>query len=137
MATRRGNEEEKLQIKGKMEDVLNKLKAGQPFEKMARNYSESPQASDGGDLGLFTLDQLAPVLRQVIKKTDSGKFTPVIDTDQGYQIFFVQEIVKTPGRSLKEVSSDIERKLYDEIVNKKFKAWIEDLRKKSVIKIIQ
>ncbi len=129
--------DKKLKIKEKLEAVMDKLKSGQPFEKMAQIYSESPQASDGGDLGLFTLDQLSPVLRQVIEKTAPGKFTPVIDTDQGYQIFFVQKIVKTPGRSLKEVSSDIEKKLYDEIVNEKFKGWIEDLRKKSVIKIIQ
>lgn len=129
--------DEKHKIKGKMEAVLDKLNSGQSFEKMAKVYSESSQASDGGDLGLFTLDQLAPGLRKVIQKTAPGKFTPVIDTDQGYQIFFVKKIVKTSGRSLKEVSSEIERKLYDEVVNKKFKKWMEELRKKSVIKIIQ
>jgi len=130
-------EKEKLKIKSKMEIVLDQLKAGQPFDKMAQLYSESPQASNGGDIGLFTLDQLSPVLQNVIKKTEPGNFTSIIDTDQGYQIFFVQKTVNTSGRSLKEVSSDIERKLYDEIINKKFKAWIEDLRKKSVIKIIK
>jgi peptidyl-prolyl cis-trans isomerase SurA len=76
-------------------------------------------------------------LRNIIKDMKAGEFTPVFDTDQGFQIFFVKEIVKTSGKPLEEVSPEIEKILFNEIVEKKFQSWIKDLRHQSVIKIIK
>jgi peptidyl-prolyl cis-trans isomerase SurA len=131
------DDNDKLEIKTKMDSVLARLNAGESFETLAMIYSESSLAQEGGDLGLFELDTLSPQLKAAIKEMKAGEFTSVIDTDQGYQIFFVQDVSKTPGKSLEDASSEIERILYDEIVNNKFQAWVEDLRKQSHIKIIR
>jgi peptidyl-prolyl cis-trans isomerase SurA len=88
-------------------------------------------------LGSFRLDDLAPQLQNTIKDLEAGEFTPVLDTDQGFQIFFVKEIVNTPGKPLEEVSPEIEKILFNEIIEKKFQSWIKDLRRQSVIKIIK
>jgi len=130
-------EKEKLEIKTKMDAILDKLNGGQSFETLAMTYSESSLAAEGGDLGLFGLDELSLQLQDTIKEMKTGEFTPVLDTDQGYQIFFIQEIVNTPGKSLEEVSPEIEKILYNEILEKNFLSWLEDLRKQSVIKIIK
>jgi peptidyl-prolyl cis-trans isomerase SurA len=130
------DEKEKLEVKARMDEVYAKLKAGQSFETMAMTYSES-LASEGGDLGLFGLHELSLQLQKAIKGMKAGEFTPVLYTDQGYQILFVQEIVNTSGKSLEEVSPEIERILFDDIVDNKFQSWLEDLRKQSHIKIIK
>ena len=129
--------EKKLEIKARMDEILEKLKAGESFEALAAKYTESPAASDGGDLGEFEFDSLSPQLQKAIEKIKSGEFTPVLDTDQGYQIFFIEEILNTPGKTLEEMSPEIERILFNESIDKKYQAWIGDLRKQSVIKIIQ
>ena len=131
------DESKKLEIREKLDEILNKLNAGESFETMARNYSESSTAPEGGDLGLFELDSLSPQLQKTIKGMKPGEVTPVLETDQGYQIFFLQEILKTSGKSLKEVSPEIQRILFEENADKKYQEWIEGLRKQSVIKIIQ
>ncbi|MCK5196668.1 MAG: SurA N-terminal domain-containing protein [Desulfobulbaceae bacterium] len=130
------DEKEKLEVKARMDEVYAKLKAGQSFETMAMNYSES-LASEGGDLGLFGLSELSLQLQKAIKGMKAGEFTPVLFTDQGYQILFVQEIVNTSGKPLEEVSPEIERILFDDIVDNNFQSWLEDLRKQSHIKIIK
>jgi len=130
-------EAEKLEVKQKMEAVLEKLADGEPFETMASTYSETPLASEGGDLGLFGLDQLSQNLREVIKGLQAGELTPVLDTDQGYQIFLVEEIIQTPGRPLDEIAPEIERILFNEVVETKFQAWLKELRKRSHIKTIK
>ena len=130
------DEKEKLEVKARMDEVYAKLKAGQSFETMAMNYSES-LASEGGDLGLFGLSELSLQLQKAIKGMKAGEFTPVLYTDQGYQILFVQEVVNTSGKPLEEVSPEIERILFDDIVDKNFQSWLEDLRKQSHIKIIK
>ena len=131
------DENEKLEIRAKIDEILNELNAGESFETMARDYSESSTAPEGGDLGLFELDSLSPQLQKTIKGMKSGEFTPVLETDQGYQIFFLQEILKTPGKSLEDVSPGIQRILFEENADKKYQEWIEGLRKQSAIKIIQ
>ena len=132
-----GDESKGSDVKKKIESVLAKLKAGQPFEKMAAKYSESSSASDGGDLGVFEEDVLSPQIQEAIKEMKAGEFTPVLDTDLGYQIFFIQDIVELPGKSLEAAFPEIEEKLFKKIVNKKFQSWLEDLRKRSHIKIIK
>ena len=66
-----------------------------------------------------------------------GEFSPIIETDQGYQIFFIDKIVETPGRALSEVEDEIQHVLYEEFVNEKFHSWIDELRKDAHIQIIR
>lgn len=132
-----GNDEDRLAVLRKMEAVLEKLKQGQPFETLAGRFSESTMADTGGDLGFFRIDELSPQLQEEIKGKNAGEFTTVIDTDQGYQIFFVEEITKVPGKSFEEVSAVIEEELYHDMVDKKFQSWLAELRKRSHIKVVK
>lgn len=131
------DDEKKLEVKEKMEIILARLKEGEPFERLAEKYSELPSAEKGGDLGVFDYDVLSPQLKEAIKGLKAGDFTPVLDTDLGYQIFFIQEIIEPSSKSLEEALPEIEENLYKEIVDSKFKSWLEDLRKRSHIKIIR
>jgi peptidyl-prolyl cis-trans isomerase SurA len=131
------DETKKLIIFRKMEAVLSELNQGEPFEKQARIYSESPLASEGGDLGMFEAKDLSPQLQEAVKVLKEGEYTPVLDTDQGYQILYVQEIQKSPGKTLEEATPEILQKLYKENVNIKYATWLKDLKTRSHIKIIR
>ncbi|MFC1515736.1 SurA N-terminal domain-containing protein [Thermodesulfobacteriota bacterium] len=131
------SDSQKLEKKKKMEMVLEQLNSGESFSALAEKYSESSSAANGGYLGIFTLEALSPLLQKTLKGLGKGEFTPVLDTDQGYQIFYVSEIEEAPGKSLEEASPEIETELYNEIVDKEFAAWLEDLRTRSHIEIIQ
>jgi len=131
------SEADKLEIQNKMLEILNKLKGGAPFEVMASTYSESPSANDGGDLGWFRIDELSEQLQKKIKEMKAGEFTSVIDTELGYQIFFVQDVVRASGKSLEEASPEIQEKLYYKIVNKKYQTWLKELKERSYIKIVR
>lgn len=133
------DEAKKFSIQKRMEAVIAKLKAGQPFEEMAKSYSDSSGSESSGscDLGLFAINELSPQLQEAIKGLGTGEFTSVLDTDYGYQIFYISEVVDSPGRSLEDVTAEIEEKLFREMVDKKFRSWLDDLHKKSHIKIIR
>ena len=130
-------ETEKLMIFKKIEAVLSELKQGEPFDKLARIYSDSPLASGGGDLGLFEIKDLSPQLQEAVKVLKEGEYTPVLDTDQGYQILYVQEIKESPGKTLEESTPEISQKLYKDTVNIKYASWLKDLKSRSHIKIIR
>jgi peptidyl-prolyl cis-trans isomerase SurA len=130
-------DDEKKEILQKMEAVLAELKKGEPFERLAGKFSEAPSASGGGDLGVFRMETLAPQLKEALEGVKAGEITPILLTDQGYQIFLVQEIIQADGKTLEAAAAEIEEKLYNEIVDTNFKTWLADLRKRSHIKIIR
>lgn len=121
-------ESEKRVVEKRMNDILTKLKAGQTFDK---------SGTIGTDLGWIESSKLSPQLRTALNAMTPGEFTPVLDTDQGFQIFFVQDITTIPGKSFEDASGEIETELYDEVVNGKFESWLDNLRGRSHIKRIE
>lgn len=119
-----------------MASVVNALRSGGAFDELAREYSDDASAAEGGDLGLFTLDELSPGLRETVASMSEGQVSPVIQTPQGYRILMLQEIEKKPGKSLKEASIEIHDKLYQRFVDEKYKDWIKALRDRSYVKVI-
>lgn len=114
--------------------VRERLDNGEEFKDLARQFSRAPNAGDGGALGSFTLDTLSDQLKTAVGQLDQGQYTEVISTDQGYQIFFLDGIVEARDTPLDDVKEEIQRKLYDQIVEEKFNFWLESLREKSHIK---
>jgi parvulin-like peptidyl-prolyl isomerase len=124
-------------LKKRFDPVMEKLKSGEAFETVARQYSEASSASDGGDLGKFSLDTLSGQIKKNIENLSAGDYTPILKSDKGGQIIFIEEIVQDGGKPLKTVSAEIEQKLYKEIVEKRFSEWMDGLRARSHIKIIR
>lgn len=128
---------DKESIEAKMTAIHEKLEQGENFEELARMHSHPSLASSGGYLGAFDPGTLAPNIRKAVVNLKPGEFSSVLDTDQGYQIFFVDKIESKESRSLDEASAEIEDRLYKEIVDEKFSAWLQELRNRSHIKIIR
>lgn len=124
-------------VQEKMAAIHQELKAGADFAEMARKHSQSSMAEKGGDLGSFPLDSLSETIRAAVSNLEPGEFTPVLETDQGYQIFYLEDIREGREKSLEQVAPEIEQTLYKEIVDEKFKQWLQKLRKRSHIRIIE
>jgi peptidyl-prolyl cis-trans isomerase SurA len=121
----------------RMEGVFRQLDEGNSFQEIAKNSSEAMNASDGGRLGLFSLDELTENIAEAIRDLNAGEVSLITETDQGYQIFLVENIEETGGRTFNEVKDEISQLLYEESVNIKFHSWIEHLREDAHIKIIR
>lgn len=69
------------EAKRKLQMLVERLKQGEDFADLARNFSEDPQSGpQGGDLGFIpnsALDQVAPALRQAVLKAKPGDVTTV------------------------------------------------------------
>lgn len=121
----------------RMNLILGQLEQGASFERLAGYFSEATNASDGGRLGQFALEDLAGDLRSVIGDLDKGEFSGVVDTAHGFQIFYVEDIITTPPEPIENVSDEIRKKLYDKRVNEKYNEWIKSLRQQAHIRIIR
>jgi peptidyl-prolyl cis-trans isomerase SurA len=127
---------ERRSARNSMETILAELKTGKPFNTVEEIEIESGQRLEGGDLGEFKLEDLSPHLREAIEKMNTGEFTPVIEESFGYQIVYVEKVTESVGKSLAEASSEIEDNLFNQIIDQKYQAWLQTLKDRSHIKII-
>ena len=121
----------------KIESIVKELNSGAAFNELARQYSQDGTAAAGGDLGLFTLDELSAEFQETVRRMVKGQISPVMRTPKGYQILMLQEIKKIPGKTLKEARMEIHERLFRELVEEKYRAWLKELRARSYVKIIR
>ena len=133
----KADQDQKEAIYEQVLDLRRRLEQGENFARLARDYSQAATADSGGDLGLYELRLLTPEIRDALKGLEAGQISGIIASDQGYQLFFVEEIQTAGGQSLEDVASAIEEKLYNERIEEKFKLWLTDLRSKAHIRIIE
>ena len=125
-------EEALIQIK----NVSARLKQGLSFEDLVNQLKDSSSRVQGTDLGLFRLEELSEQLQRAIAELKAGEISEVLDTDFGPQIIYVQKIQETPTKSFDEIQSEIGEILYNEAVDNRYQDWLDELRKRSLIKII-
>jgi len=101
-----------------------------------RKLSNGPGASEGGDLGVFKMAELNPEMAEIIKDLSAGEVSKPIIRPSGIKIIKVEEKDGGGEKSLEQVRNSIQTILYRKELDKKYSAWIKELRKKAYIKII-
>jgi parvulin-like peptidyl-prolyl isomerase len=123
-----------LPDKEKARNVVNRLKGGEDFYKVAREVSIGPEAIRGGDLGFVSRGVMPETIDAAIFSLPSGAVSEVIKSPYGYHIFRI--IQKEKGRRM---FSDIKDRVMSDMKRQKeeqaYVIWISGLRSRAVIKI--
>ena len=94
----------------KAKAVIERLKKGEDFAKLANELTEDPSGrKDGGDLGYFTKDQMVPEFAEVAFKLDKGKFSEPVKTQFGWHVLLVEDKRKKPVPQFDQVKPQLER----------------------------
>lgn len=88
-------------------EVLAKARQGGEFANLAKEYSEGPTKSKGGDLGYFKKGQMMPPFEEAAFKLKKGEISDLVRTQFGYHIIKVEDIKEAATKSLEEVRDEI------------------------------
>jgi len=117
-------------------DVISRLKAGEDFSKIAKQYSKGPAAEDGGDLGYFSTDELAPQIEAATHGLKPNEMTDLLKTPSGYIIMKVVDIQREKQAVADSNAREKARKqLLQKEMDRKFQDWVRDLESRSFIQI--
>jgi peptidyl-prolyl cis-trans isomerase C len=102
--------------------VKAELDKGGDFAELAKKKSKDPGASDGGDLGFFTKEQMVPEFSEVAFKLEPGKISDPVKSQFGWHIIKVEEKRNRKPPEFDQVKGQIEtyvtRKAQAEYVGK-------------------
>ena len=95
-----------------------------------------PSAEDGGDIGVFKEDELAPYMRDTILTMMPGETTRVLHTPIGFQILKLlsSQTNNSAPPPLDTVREEIKSLLFKQEMEKNYENWISDIRAKTYIK---
>src|SRR5438128_12379487 len=88
--------------------VAEELKKGADFAELAKKKSKDPGASDGGDLGFFTKDQMVPEFSAAAFALEPGKISDPVKSQFGWHIIKVEEKRNRKAPEFEQVKGQIE-----------------------------
>jgi peptidyl-prolyl cis-trans isomerase C len=113
--------------KEKAEQLIKKLKGGAKFEELAKTESTDNSKTNGGDLGWFTTAKMVKPFGDAVKGLKKGDFTAEpVQTQYGWHIIKLQDTRDAPLDQMKA-------QLSNPIMQKKFQAYIDGLKKNAKI----
>ncbi len=91
----------------KAKSVISELKSGKSFETTAAAHSNSPTASEGGDLGWRLRKDFPKLIESNLAKMSTGSIKGPIKNDSGFHII---KVLETDGGTIRKNFTQEERK---------------------------
>lgn len=130
------DEKASKEAESKIKAVIDRLKKGEDFAKLASELTEDPSGKqNGGDLDYFSKEQMVPEFADVAFKLDKGQISEAIKTQFGWHVLKVEDKRSKPVPEFDKVKDQIEtfvqRKAQAEMIQKlRAEAKIERMDKK-------
>ena len=117
-------------------DLLDqKVKLYRNFDQVVKDFSEDSHAKEDGLGDWIERGTMIESVDDAIFKTPVGKLTGIVETPVGYHIFRIEAKEPEKVRTFEEVKEQIAGYLFQEESNKRFKEWMEELKKSAYISI--
>jgi peptidyl-prolyl cis-trans isomerase C len=132
-----GDASKNQEARKKCEQILKRLKKGEDFPALAREHSDGPTRTEGGDLGYIKTGQLDKQFESQVFALKTGEITDVIETDYGFHIFMLNDRKPETILAYEDVKEKIRQFITEEKAKQEAELYAKTLRQKAVVKIIQ
>lgn len=126
---------ENRKAKDKITNILERIKKGEDFSKLAKEFSQCPSKDKGGDLGYFSRGTMVPEFEEVAFRLKLNQVSNIVKTTFGYHIIKLTAKKEKEYKSLPEVRTEIIKSLSKEaekIAHKKALSIWKKLQNKKI-----
>lgn len=82
----RTTEQDTQRIFQEAQTLIERIKSGEDFAEIAKQYSQDPTAEDGGDLGYFSKGDMVDFIEKAAFSAKKDEVVGPVETDYGYHI---------------------------------------------------
>jgi peptidyl-prolyl cis-trans isomerase C len=126
----------KQEARRKAEQVLKDLKNGRDFAALAREQSDGPTRTNGGDLGYIRTGQLDAQLENAVFRLKAGETSDIIETGYGFHLFKMFDRKPETILAYDAVKEQIRRHLAQEKARQEADRYAKTLREKASVEIL-
>ena len=108
--------------------VQQKLQTGEDFGALAKEFSQGPSSSNGGDLGFFGRGQMVKPFEDKAFAMKTGEVSDIVETRFGYHLIKVTDKQPESKLAFAEVKEKLEQHLKQQKVQQEIGAYVEKLR---------
>jgi peptidyl-prolyl cis-trans isomerase D len=122
--------DEKLmnETKAKADELVVKLRQGENFADLAKEYSQDPlSASSGGDLGFIAKGDMDSQFEKALFSLEINKISDPVKTQQGFHIIQLMEIKPAEQKSFESVREQVELDYKQRAAESRFVEMTEQL----------
>ena len=117
----------------KAEEVFQRIKKGEDFEKLAADFSEDASKTFGGDLGYVSRGSMVKEIEDVAFSLKVGEVSKPFQSPKGIHIIKIEDRLENAAGE--KVREQIKRELFEKAYQSKFENWLKELREKAYIEI--
>jgi peptidyl-prolyl cis-trans isomerase SurA len=119
---------------GKADSILLRLRSGEKFEDLAKEYSADSRRAKGGDWGWQKRSDLKPEFSEPLFAVKQGECTEPVVTAEGCFLLYADERKYAGIQPLDDVRDQIERILVQQMSRESTDEWLERLRRNAYVK---
>ncbi len=121
----------------KINQILEEVKAGGDFAKLASKYSQDAgSARNGGDIGFIYKGIFDPAFDEAVSKLKPGEVSGVVQSTFGYHIIKLLETKPGGQAPFEKMKEAIQKHLFIEEAEKKVAEYTDELRDKADVEIL-
>jgi peptidyl-prolyl cis-trans isomerase SurA len=130
----RANGESDEDLRAKANLVFARLKNGEKFADLAREYSQDSRRAKGGDWGWQKRSDLKPEFSEPLFSLKKGEASEPIVLPEGCFILFAEDRKYAGIQPIDDVRDEIERVLVQQMSRNSQEHWLERLRRNGYVK---
>ena len=137
LRTQGKTDQEKADLRTKMEGILTRARAGEDFSALAKEFSEDPGSRDNGGLYEdFGRGQMVKPFEDASFSVPVGEISDIVETTFGYHIVKVVDR-KKEIRPIEEVRAELESQLRESGENTFVQDHVAALKEKAGFKLVE
>jgi parvulin-like peptidyl-prolyl isomerase len=116
------------EVRVRAEELRKRIIGGEPFARLAGEFSVAASKANGGLIGPLNADELAPALRDRLAGMQVGDIAEPLRTQRGYQILKLESRTDPKTRTYEDARGDIGSKIGDQKLRGEREKYPERLR---------
>lgn len=120
----------------KIQALLNRVKAGEDFAKVARENSQCPSAQQGGDLGYFGRGAMVAEFEDAAFALNPGEISGIVQSQFGFHIIKVTDKTDVQMMGYEAIKEQIKAYMINENVQQELADYLVTLRAAADVQLL-
>jgi peptidyl-prolyl cis-trans isomerase C len=121
-----------LKTEGEAKDVVERIHRGDDFAELAKELSQGPSKTQGGDLGYFSKGQMVPAFEKAAFELKKGEISEPVETQFGWHVIKLEDTrVKQPPSF-----DEVKERIIAALIQQKAQEVLQQLQSKAKVEIV-